>query len=85
MTPEELEKHKQLALEADKLYASHHYKHYDFLLLLSDTVGGKGSNTTSRAKMDSALTISPTGTPASAARPARARVHALVERQVPPS
>jgi predicted metalloprotease with PDZ domain len=39
MTPEELQAHKNLAAEADKLYGSHHYKHYDFLFLLSDTVG----------------------------------------------
>lgn len=37
-----LEKHKNLASEADKLYQSHHYDHYDFLLLLSSTVGGIG-------------------------------------------
>jgi len=42
MTPEELQAHKNLAAEADKLYGSHHYKHYDFLLLLSDKVGGIG-------------------------------------------
>jgi predicted metalloprotease with PDZ domain len=42
ITPEELEKHKQLAIEADKLYGSHHYDHYDFLLLLSSKVGGIG-------------------------------------------
>ena len=42
LTPDELEKHKQLAVEADKLYQSHHYDHYDFLLLLSDKVGGIG-------------------------------------------
>jgi predicted metalloprotease with PDZ domain len=42
MTPDELELHKKLALEADKLYGSHHYKHYDFLLLLSEVVGGEG-------------------------------------------
>ncbi len=42
MTPDELEKHKRLAMEADKLYQSHHYDHYDFLLLLSDNVGGVG-------------------------------------------
>lgn len=42
MTPEQLEAHKKLAVEADKLYGSHHYKHYDFLLLLSDKVGGVG-------------------------------------------
>jgi len=37
-----LQKHKNLAMEADKLYQSHHYNHYDFLLLLSSTVGGIG-------------------------------------------
>ncbi len=42
MTPEQMEGHKKLALEADKLYGSHHYKHYEFLLLLSDIVGGVG-------------------------------------------
>ncbi|MBW4038908.1 MAG: M61 family metallopeptidase [Acidobacteria bacterium] len=42
MTPEEMEEHKNLVSEADKLYGSHHYKHYDFLLLLSNKVGGVG-------------------------------------------
>ncbi len=42
MTPEELQLHKNLTLQEDKLYGSHHYKHYDFLLLLSNTVGGVG-------------------------------------------
>ncbi len=42
MTPDQLQKHKNLAVEADKLYGSHHYNHYDFLLLLSDKVGGVG-------------------------------------------
>jgi len=40
--PEQLESHKRLTVEADKLYGSHHYDHYDFLLLLSDKVGGVG-------------------------------------------
>ena len=42
MTPEELEEHKKLVSEADKLYGSHHYMHYDFLLLMSNKVGGVG-------------------------------------------
>ncbi len=42
ITPDELQKHKNLTLEADKLYQSHHYDHYDFLLLLSEQVGGVG-------------------------------------------
>jgi len=40
--PAALKAHKQLAIEAYKLYGSHHYNHYDFLLLLSDKVGGIG-------------------------------------------
>ena len=42
ISPDAMEKHKNLAIEADKLYQSHHYDHYDFLLLLSSTVGGIG-------------------------------------------
>ena len=42
ITTEELQLHKNLAVEAAKLYGSHHYDHYDFLLLLSDKVGGVG-------------------------------------------
>jgi len=42
ITPEQIELHKNLTREAQKLYASHHYDHYDFLFLLSDKVGGIG-------------------------------------------
>jgi predicted metalloprotease with PDZ domain len=42
ITPEELQLHRNLAIQAQKLYASHHYDHYDLLFLLSDTVGGIG-------------------------------------------
>ncbi len=42
ITPQELELHRKMVLEAAKLYGSHHYDHYDFLFLLSDTVGGIG-------------------------------------------
>jgi len=42
MTPEELQYHKNLVFEAQKLFNSHHYDHYDFLFSLSDTVSGKG-------------------------------------------
>src|SRR5580698_7321307 len=42
MTPDELEYHKSLAVQAQKLFNSHHYDHYDFLFSLSDSVGGKG-------------------------------------------
>ncbi len=42
ITPEELQYHKNLVIEAQKLFNSHHYDQYDFLFSLSDTVGGKG-------------------------------------------
>ena len=42
ITPEELQYHKNLVIEAQKLFNSHHYDHYDFLFSLSDTVGGEG-------------------------------------------
>lgn len=42
ITPEELQFHKNLILQAEKLFHSHHYAHYDFLFSLSDSVGGKG-------------------------------------------
>jgi predicted metalloprotease with PDZ domain len=42
MSPEELQYHKNLAVQAQKLFNSHHYDHYDFLFSLSDSVGGKG-------------------------------------------
>jgi predicted metalloprotease with PDZ domain len=40
--PEELQDHKNLAIQAQKLFASHHYDHYDFLFMLTDVVGGEG-------------------------------------------
>jgi predicted metalloprotease with PDZ domain len=42
MTPEELQDHKNLVVEAAKLFDSRHYGHYDFLFSLSDTIGGEG-------------------------------------------
>lgn len=42
ITPEELQFHKNLVIEAQKLFNSHHYNHYDFLFSVSDVVSGKG-------------------------------------------
>jgi predicted metalloprotease with PDZ domain len=42
ITPEELEYHKNLVIQAQKLFHSRHYDHYDFLFSLSDSVGPKG-------------------------------------------
>ncbi len=42
ITPEELAAHRALVQQAYKLFGSHHYDHYDFLLSLSDKMGGQG-------------------------------------------
>ena len=42
VTPEQLQVHRNLVTQAYKLYGSHHYAHYDFLLMLSDEIGGNG-------------------------------------------
>lgn len=40
--PEHIEKHRQLVAQAYKLFGSHHYDRYDFLVGLSDTLGRIG-------------------------------------------
>jgi predicted metalloprotease with PDZ domain len=42
ITPDELQFHKNLVIEAQKLFNSHHYGRYDFLFSVSDVVSGKG-------------------------------------------
>jgi len=42
ITPEELQYHKNLVIEAQKIFNSRHYDRYDFLFSVSDTIGGKG-------------------------------------------
>jgi predicted metalloprotease with PDZ domain len=42
ISPEQIALHRNLTVQAQKLYASHHYSHYEFLFLLSDKVGGVG-------------------------------------------
>jgi predicted metalloprotease with PDZ domain len=41
-TPEQIEKHRELVRQADKLYGARHYDHYDFLFSLSDRLGTIG-------------------------------------------
>ncbi|MBR0552889.1 M61 family metallopeptidase [Stakelama marina] len=41
-TPEQIAAHKRLVEQAVKLYGAEHYDHYDFLLTISDTLGGIG-------------------------------------------
>ncbi len=41
-TPEQIGAHRTLVQQAYKLYGSHHYDHYDFLLALTDKMSGIG-------------------------------------------
>ena len=40
--PEQIAAHKALVQQAYRVFGSHHYDHYDFLLSLSDKMGGNG-------------------------------------------
>jgi predicted metalloprotease with PDZ domain len=40
--PEQIEAHRALVRQAYRLFGQHHYDHYDFLLALSDRMGGIG-------------------------------------------
>jgi len=40
--PDQLEAHRNLVSQAYRLFGSHHYDHYDFLLSLTNTMGGIG-------------------------------------------
>ncbi len=42
ITPEEIKAHRDLVSQMNKRYGAHHYNHYDFLLSLSDNLGGIG-------------------------------------------
>jgi predicted metalloprotease with PDZ domain len=42
ISPEELQLHKNLTVQAQRLFDSHHYDHYDFLFTLSGTIFDKG-------------------------------------------
>jgi len=42
VTPEQLDAHRSIVQQADKLFGSHHFDHYDFLFALTDRMGGIG-------------------------------------------
>ena len=42
MTPQQLQVHRNLVTQANKLFDSHHYDHYDFLYSLSDQLSPNG-------------------------------------------
>jgi predicted metalloprotease with PDZ domain len=41
-TPEQIEKHRELVRQADRLFGARHFDHYDFLLALTERMGGIG-------------------------------------------
>ena len=86
ITPEELQYHKNLVIEAQKLFKSHHYDHYDFLFSVSDIVSGKGlEHHQSSEDGISRQLLYGLGRGSCRAGSAAPRVHAFVERQVPPA
>jgi predicted metalloprotease with PDZ domain len=42
VTPEQVKLHQNLVVQADKLFGARHYDHYEFLLALTDRLGGIG-------------------------------------------
>ena len=42
LTPTQLQAHRNLVTQADRLYGARHYDHYDMLLALTDRMGGIG-------------------------------------------
>ncbi len=42
ITPEEIKAHRDLVSQMNQRFGAHHYNHYDFLLSLSDNLGGIG-------------------------------------------
>ena len=83
---EQLKPHRELVQQAYKLFGSHHYDHYDFLFALSRPASAaSASSTTVPARTAPSPATSPHGTQNAPARDLlAARVHAFVERQVPP-
>jgi predicted metalloprotease with PDZ domain len=41
-TPDQIARHRELVQQAYKLYGSHHYDHYDFLVAFTERMGGIG-------------------------------------------
>ena len=41
-TPEQIQKHRNLVTQATRLFGAQHYDHYDFLLAITDKMGGIG-------------------------------------------
>jgi predicted metalloprotease with PDZ domain len=85
ITPEELQYHRNLVKEAEKLFNSHHYGHYDFLFSLSDTVSGKGlEHHQSSEDGTRANYFTDWAAGGWRSRSAGPRIHAFVERKISP-
>jgi len=86
ITPEELQFHKNLVIQAQKLFNSHHYDHYDLLYSLSDSVAGQGlehhqsSENGTRANYFTDWGAGIAGPGALAPR-----IHPFLERKIPPT
>ena len=83
--PEHLEAYRNLVRQAYKLYGSHHYNHYDFLYSLSDQIQAERPRASSieRGRQRSGV-LHQVGQGSIRPGLAAARIHAFVERQIPP-
>ena len=60
--PEQIEAHKRLVQQAVKAFGAQHYDHYDFLLTISDYLGGNGLEHHRSSEDGTGPDISPSGT-----------------------
>ena len=82
--PEHIEAHRSLVDQAHKLFGAYHYDHYDFLLALTDRMGGIGLEHHQSSENGTAPTyFTEWDKNADTRGPAAARVRAFLERQVP--
>jgi len=81
--PAQLESHRNLVQQAYKLFGSHHFAHYDFLLSLSEEIPVRGlEHHQSSSNSDDPKYFGRLGQVALPEGSAAARISAFLERQV---
>ena len=86
MSAQDVASYQKLVAETGALFGARHYRHYDFLLTLSDQVGGHGlEHHESNDSVDAERTLLEPELRMLVCRPCPARVYSLVERQIPSS
>jgi predicted metalloprotease with PDZ domain len=84
-TPEQIAAHKKLVDQAVATFGAQHYDHYEFLLSLSDQLGGIGlEHHRSSGRRIAHQLFHRVGSECPGAQPVAARVHPQLGWQVPP-